>query len=241
MSYPVLASDAQPCVWMAAGVLRYRLCPRNLECEGCPLDAALRVRLPDRPGRTPAGPSWLAASIRPDRLYAPGHLWIMRRAPQSRVWRIGLDAFGAAAAGPGAIAVPRSRPGPVARDDLVCELRVGAGVLTLGSPVQARRLRCNVLLHTHPETLQRAPYDDGWILEVGSPDPDDLRRLADPHVARRRLAADLVRFRRALAARLLDDDDCALPHPIDRRPEPLDLPRLLGGAAYVELLRGFLH
>jgi glycine cleavage system H lipoate-binding protein len=31
-----------PCVWMSAGVLRFRLCDREYECEGCPLYLALR-------------------------------------------------------------------------------------------------------------------------------------------------------------------------------------------------------
>ena len=31
-----------PCVWTLAGVLTCWLCDRDLECEGCPLDAALR-------------------------------------------------------------------------------------------------------------------------------------------------------------------------------------------------------
>jgi glycine cleavage system H lipoate-binding protein len=31
-----------PCVWVTAGVLNYRLCDREYECEGCPLYEALR-------------------------------------------------------------------------------------------------------------------------------------------------------------------------------------------------------
>lgn len=31
-----------PCVWVSAGVLSYRLCDREYECEGCPLYLALR-------------------------------------------------------------------------------------------------------------------------------------------------------------------------------------------------------
>ena len=36
------APDALPCIWMGAGLLRYRLCDREYDCEHCPLDAALR-------------------------------------------------------------------------------------------------------------------------------------------------------------------------------------------------------
>ena len=38
-----------PCVWMSAGVLSYRLCDREYECETCPLDQALRGGAKDAP------------------------------------------------------------------------------------------------------------------------------------------------------------------------------------------------
>ena len=39
---------ALPCVWMSAGVINYRLCDREYECESCPLDTAIRGRGPRR-------------------------------------------------------------------------------------------------------------------------------------------------------------------------------------------------
>jgi glycine cleavage system H protein len=39
---PVFPKGETPCIWMLAGVLTCWLCDRNLECENCPLDAALR-------------------------------------------------------------------------------------------------------------------------------------------------------------------------------------------------------
>jgi hypothetical protein len=30
------------CLWMLSGVLNYRLCDRDFDCEHCPLDRALR-------------------------------------------------------------------------------------------------------------------------------------------------------------------------------------------------------
>lgn len=42
---------ALPCVWMTAGVINYRLCDREFECESCPFDAAIRGR-----GRRPVAP-----------------------------------------------------------------------------------------------------------------------------------------------------------------------------------------
>ena len=42
MTRPQISSPAEPCLWMAAGVINYRLCDRQFDCDRCPLDAALR-------------------------------------------------------------------------------------------------------------------------------------------------------------------------------------------------------
>jgi len=31
-----------PCVWMSAGVVAFKLCDREGECDGCPFDRAMR-------------------------------------------------------------------------------------------------------------------------------------------------------------------------------------------------------
>lgn len=33
---------ALPCVWMSAGLVSFKLCDREGECEGCPFDRAMR-------------------------------------------------------------------------------------------------------------------------------------------------------------------------------------------------------
>lgn len=62
MSHSVVPANARPrvplgglrgehCVWMRAGVVTYKLCDRDFDCEHCPLDAALRNEpLPTAPG-----------------------------------------------------------------------------------------------------------------------------------------------------------------------------------------------
>lgn len=53
---------ALPCVWMSAGLVSFKLCDREGECEGCPFDRAMRephgrpVRHPARHPRTPTLP-----------------------------------------------------------------------------------------------------------------------------------------------------------------------------------------
>ncbi len=51
-----------PCVWMSAGLVAFKLCDREGECEGCPFDRAMQdpqgrpVRRPIRHRRPPTPP-----------------------------------------------------------------------------------------------------------------------------------------------------------------------------------------
>jgi len=88
--------DAQ-CIWVAAGVLSYRICDRNFECETCELYHALRgdsaAVLPDlasaKEGHEAADTDIAGAYVRRltagcalqfDRTYSRGHFW-MEEAP----------------------------------------------------------------------------------------------------------------------------------------------------------------
>lgn len=45
-----------PCVWMSAGLVSFKLCDREGECEGCPFDRAMRG-LPSGAPRARRSPS----------------------------------------------------------------------------------------------------------------------------------------------------------------------------------------
>jgi hypothetical protein len=40
--YPLLPDPSIKCIWMAAGLISYKLCKYDLQCEKCPLDWELR-------------------------------------------------------------------------------------------------------------------------------------------------------------------------------------------------------
>ncbi|MEN8151646.1 MAG: hypothetical protein ABFS86_17655 [Planctomycetota bacterium] len=57
-SQPIIPIGEVPCVWMAAGVLTFRLCDRDLECGDCPLDRAIRNEpQPETTTRSSEGPA----------------------------------------------------------------------------------------------------------------------------------------------------------------------------------------
>jgi glycine cleavage system H lipoate-binding protein len=106
---PVRDSSELPCVWVTAGVLSYRLCNREYDCETCALYHALQEGGPDAAAAAGAGATtpgvivgddpvgrYLAelgagCSLHLDRAYSAEGLW-METEPGGDV-RIGLDDY----------------------------------------------------------------------------------------------------------------------------------------------------
>jgi len=233
-----------PCVWMSAGLVSYKLCDRNFDCESCPLDAALRGARPAaRPGAESMAGAGRPVSFPADRLYNSGHTWVAdagASGPAARRMRVGLDGFAVALLdAPRAVRV--SVNGTVCRGEAMCEIETSAGTLPLAAPVNGRVERLNPLLSDGVEALRRSPYEDGWLLEITLSGRDGLDDLHDDGEARHRASFDLRHLRRRAALLLLSDNaevGATLP---DGGELAMDLPGLLGGRRYLDLLREIVH
>lgn len=231
-----------PCIWMSAELLSYKLCDRDLDCEHCPLDAALR------------GPTWQASrrtsllsvsevtkSFPDDRLFSPGHSWVHLHNPcDERVVRFGLDAFAATIIGQcckvtGPDVGLEKGPG----EDL-CEIDVGLGVLTVSAPVGASVVAKNKRLESDPSQLVTDPFGDGWIADLQVHEPSQLVSLSGARRAREQTRMDLRRFRRRVALQLLADTEGIGPCLPDGG-ELADLRQILAGNAYLNLVRELIH
>jgi glycine cleavage system H protein len=239
MSRKVLASGAQPCVWMCAGVLRYRLCTHEYDCDNCPLDAALRGDAQIPSAHPPTSP--YAPAFPDDRRYAVGHTWL-RETPGGNegAWRLGLDAFAAAMVADTRAVSWESTRWVVEPGDTLCTLDVGLGALSVRAPVRARVLRENGALRLYPGRVVTAPYEGGWLLEVAPLDAQEMAGLLTAAAAREAAVRDLRSFRRSVALSVLREQDG------DRRPETQDvalhdLRWLLCGCHYVEFLGELVH
>jgi glycine cleavage system H lipoate-binding protein len=233
----------QPCVWMEAGLITYRLCDQAYDCEHCLLDAALRGRLGRvEPGvlLDPGNGAEAGEAVYGDRVYAAGHTWIQRLS-DTDVCRIGLDAFAASLLGRVAAVDWLPSDSVFEPGDPVCEIDLGLGTVAVCAPIRGRLVRRNDALRLEPALLIRAPYGNGWILEFVASDPAELDGLATPHAAMERMTADLRRFRWCLALRLLADlraDEGVVPGDCVAL---ADLRQVVAGRDYLDLLRQFVH
>lgn len=241
MVQQLVAADSQPCVWMCAGLIRYKLCERDFDCENCPLDAALHgEQISDWHGAALLNRRVGASTFPEDRLYSTCHTWTQPQPDTSGIWRVGLDAFGAALVGNVVAIRWRTARQNHERGDPICEIDVGLGSLPIGAPVRGRISRINDTLLQQPGLLVTDPYESGWIAELSVTDDADIDDLLSPTRARQQLTLDLRRFRRNVAFRLFVD--VARKDVRASQTESItDLRNLIGGDQYVDRIREFIR
>lgn len=190
----VVPAGETPCVWMTAGVLTCWLCDRNLECQACPLDAALRHDaerpLQAAPRRHPVVPVGLEGSavlpaVSQPREAAPARaledLWSGELEPldpsalygRSHTWvrsepdgrvRIGLDPFAARIVGRLRCVVLAPLGTRLRKGKPCAWLDQHGGTLTLLAPISGQVVECNENLGQRAEFELRDPLHGEWLL-----------------------------------------------------------------------------
>ncbi len=190
-----LSGDGVPCVWMTAGLVAYKLCDLDYNCDQCAFDAALQGRTREaKPARSriPCQTRW---EFRSDRLYHPFHGWVLALGGE-RV-RYGIDVFAShLLAGVTTVVLPSEgtkllsqRPG--------CWVVEDGKVVPLRSPVAGIVLRRNGNVQQDPGLVATSPYDDGWLLELQCERALELEQeLATADRARERTIAQIRKLYR---------------------------------------------
>ena len=186
------------CVWMTAGVLAYQLCNRTLDCDNCPLDAAITRRFTSRVPGTEEEHAILAHAallqIPEEGYHYSRNHWWARRVEGERV-RLGIEAdLAQALLAVKTIVFPS--PGQRARKGQTCIwVVVEGGTLPLEAPLDGVVRKVNHDLVSKPHLLRLEPYGDGWLCELEADAPDAISEdLFTAGVARPKFAADRKRF-----------------------------------------------
>lgn len=237
----LLPEGAEPCVWMRAGLIAYKLCDRDFDCESCPLDAALRgdANSEAHAAATEAPAASPAPLFPEDRRYHRSHAWI-EQVDDGRC-RFGMDAVAARLlAHARKIVLPpvkthlsQGRTAWWVLDDEV--------LIPLPSPLSGTVLRVNPRLADDPSLLAAAPYDDGWLVEArGRSSLDDQPNLLDAEQQARHTATQLARIGRHVA-RIVGSDGAIGPTLADGGEHLTDLRQILGAQRYRRLVLSILY
>jgi glycine cleavage system H lipoate-binding protein len=153
----------QACWWMLAGVVDYKLCDRNFDCEHCPFDLSLQS------GSQPKEEN-SASDLVDSVFYHSAHLWV--RVEDRGNVRVGLDDFAQRIFGR-AYAVALPHEGLKVEKGRHCwSVTHKAGETSLVAPISGVILEVNWKLKQSPSLLNRDPFGTGWAFVIK---PTDLR------------------------------------------------------------------
>jgi glycine cleavage system H protein len=195
----VLSTDERDrCIWMTAGVISFKLCPFNYDCENCDLDEAMRSQV--KPGgarsgvprRRPQAPSppeergeskksllfftFSVGEIEKALYLHPSHLWA-RRAGDNK-WRLGIDQLLAYVLPPPTGVELYGLDENIAQNQGFGKIHARAGTVLLTAPFSGRLIQENSTLVQHPEVVQQDPYGKGWLAMMeGGQDPGELEEF----------------------------------------------------------------
>lgn len=159
-------AESKECIWMSAGVLSYRLCDREFDCEHCLLDKALHG------GDSESAPAWTPGEWGPsgyrlfpqDRHFSTSHTWALPLGSESV--RVGVDALVAwllsEATGMEFPAVGTW----LERGDVAATLFTKGGKLTIPAPISGEVSGHNEAAQGCPELVVSAPYGAGWLVDM---------------------------------------------------------------------------
>jgi glycine cleavage system H protein len=231
---------------MAAGLLTYRLCDRCYECDGCPLDAAMRgVEL--APGGTGARPAADAGSatetggdgpravtsawgIRDDRRYHPTCGWVATAEGGHLRW--GIDGFVARLFDRVTSVVLPAGETDLEQGRVACWLMDDGELIPLRAPVSGRVTATNQAVQRDPGRISASPYDEGWLVELRGAGPlAALPGLCTAADRRATAAVQMARIQRSVLRHVRGEPRVG-PTAADGGEPLTDLRRMLGTRRY---------
>jgi glycine cleavage system H protein len=185
-----LTNDAlNRCIWMTAGVISFKLCPLDYDCEHCEFDEVMRSevklkreRVRPRQGvsGTKAEPAEVSTPKREqdnalfftfsagevdEKLHLhPAHLWVRRN--QNGKWRLGVGKLLAYVLPPIKKVDLNNEDSKIVQNGLLGKLHTDVGIVPLTAPLSGVITRTNPQLARKPELMQLDPEGEGWLLEI---------------------------------------------------------------------------
>jgi glycine cleavage system H lipoate-binding protein len=197
------------CVWMAAGVLSYRLCDREFDCDRCLVDRALREGgsplLKDAAmdlapsASTATAPTVSGLRFSRAGFYHASHLW--SRVEGGGTVRIGIDDLARRLLGRvREIRVPQLGTTPRSGQKAL-SFSGDAGDVDLPMPIGGTIVSRNEELLADPGRLQATPHQEVWLVRTRpSRLQDDLNGLLYGRRVASWLRAEMERVRSRLLA-----------------------------------------
>ncbi len=218
------------CIWMTAGVISFKLCPLDYDCEHCDFDEAMRSQVRSRHSRSKAKRDRFRVSVPPEGISAssadsskplfftfsagemdeglhlhPTHLWIRR--VEGQAWKVGIDKLLAYVLPPAEETELYGLDTKLLENQLFGKVHTQAGTVPLAAPLSGRLVQTNPRLSGRPGLVQQDPYGEGWLVTIASsPSEADLRRYYTGVASREFLEEEAQHLRFLLKHRGIEVD-----------------------------------
>ncbi len=231
------ATAQNRCIWMTAGVISFKLCPLNYDCERCDFDQVMRSQVKSRKERSrvrrdrpkvPARSESIAVSgvdsKKPlfftfsagevdEKLHLhPTHMWVRRIEDQK--WRLGIGKLLAYVLPPPVEVELYDLNTKVIQNQLFGRVHTEAGPIPLIAPLSGVLVRTNPRLSQQPELAQHDPDGEGWLVEINwFQDHSELGNLYAGLAGRRFLEEEAQHLNFLLKHRGIEIDDIGVALP----------------------------
>jgi glycine cleavage system H protein len=171
-SYPLIPEDERKCIWMATGLISYKLCDRNYRCDICPFDRAIKNEESGDADFRETDEDWTEGSPLSDPsiringavFYHPDHCWVKVESPEKV--RIGIDNLLSQLIGDvNAVILPKE--GSFAfRGECCAHVIQEYYILPVVSPLSGLIQSVNPRLMKEPGLVAGDPGGEGWLMTV---------------------------------------------------------------------------
>lgn len=228
-----ISSLDERCIWMAAGLVVYKLCDRDHDCALCPFDRAMRGEYDDRD--KDESPFF---SMEFFDFYHPNHLWVRVENPSKVI--LGIDNFLCSLISNVKSIVFPNIGDRFSQDETICHIVEERGILALPSPISGVVLSLNGSLKKRPDLLVKDPLKAGFLLKMR---PDNFQRDIKKLLSGKQALAWLKRDEKKLFDLLFSMTQNEAPGPTMQDGGARMLPAIISELSekdYLKLIEAFL-
>lgn len=167
--YPIIPEEERQCLWMATGVVSYKLCDRDFDCEHCPFDRAITGGGGESAEFLPAPACQQAGMINGAIFYHRDHCWVKVENPEKV--RVGIDDLLSQVVVRVEVVILPQAGSRTDQGGCFAHLIRDDYILPLVSPLSGFVESLNLRLNKEPELVVVDPRGEGWLLTLR---PDNL-------------------------------------------------------------------
>jgi glycine cleavage system H protein len=176
-NYPLIPEEERKCVWMTTGLISYKLCDKNFQCEICPFDQAIKNEDSGERNVQESEDDWAEGSIKMDPsvringsiFYHPDHCWVIVDHPEKV--KIGIDDLIARLITNVKVVVLPRIGSFIGQGECCAHVIQEDYILPVIAPLSGTIQAVNPRLKKEPELITDAPKGEGWLVMIK---PDNL-------------------------------------------------------------------